>query len=173
LSNSYWPLVWPSPEPVTLELDCRAASLTLPVRPVREEVLRDFGPPQGSKPSKRTVLRPASNDWYLHHNLGTDEHMLEVVDDSGRTLLDDIGLETELKATERYSAVGDDPTSARGEVVTERTLARDDWKIASLTTTVLSTTATHFVVDAELVASENGREVFRREWHEEIPRDLV
>jgi uncharacterized protein len=173
LSSSYWPLVWPSPEPVTLHLDCGQSTLTLPVRPSRQETPRDFGKPQGAKPSPRTMLRPASNDWYLHHNLGADEHSLEVVDDSGRALLDDIKLETELKATERYSAVGDDPTSARGEVVTERRLAREDWEIASLTSTVLSATATHFVVDAEVVASEDGREVFRHKWHEEIPRDLV
>ena len=173
LSSSYWPLVWPSPEPVTLQLDCDEATLTLPVRPVRQESPQDFGEPKGAKPSPRTVLRPASNDWYLHHNLGTDEHTLEVVDDSGRVLLDDIELETELKATERYSAIGDDPTSARGEVVTERRLAREGWEVASLTSTVLSATATHFVVDAEVVASEDGSEVFRRRWHEEIPRDLV
>ncbi len=173
LSTSYWPLVWPSPEPVTLQLDCSQATLTLPVRPLRQEIPQDFGEPKGAKPSTRTLLRPAANDWYLHHNLGTDEHTLEVVDDSGRALLDDIALETELKATERYSAVGDDPTSARGEVVTERRLAREGWEIASLTSTVLSATATHFVVDAEVVASEDGREVFRRVWHEEISRDLV
>lgn len=34
LSESLWPLVWPSPEVVTLKFDLAGASLTLPVRPI-------------------------------------------------------------------------------------------------------------------------------------------
>jgi hypothetical protein len=100
-------------------------------------------------------------------------HTLEVVDDSGVSRLDAIGLEVGLHANERYTIVGDDPASARGEVVTRRTMTREDWAVESVTTTVLSSTPTHFVIRAELVAREGATEVFRREWREEVPRDLV
>ncbi|HWF78694.1 MAG TPA: CocE/NonD family hydrolase [Caulobacteraceae bacterium] len=36
ISESLWPLLWPSPEPVTLTLDLASAVLTLPLRPVTE-----------------------------------------------------------------------------------------------------------------------------------------
>lgn len=175
ISTSYWPLIWPAPEPVSLDIECSDSRLVLPVRPPRpdDDSLEAFGEPEGARPSPNTVLRTARGDWVQRHALATDTHSVEVVDDAGRKRLDDIGLEIALDATERYSVMGDDPTTARGEVVTRRTMARDDWNVESVTTTVLSSTATHFVVDAELVATENGSETFRRIWHEEIPRDLV
>ena len=164
-----------TPAAAKITIDCAASTLSLPVRPPRTEDadLPPFAEPEGTRPTPRHPLRPASNDWRLSHDLGSDTYSLEVTDDSGRVRLADIGLEIDLKAVERYSAIGDDPPSARGEVVTERTMARDDWSVHSLTTTVLTSTPDAFVVDAELVASENGEEVLRRTWHEEIPRDLV
>lgn len=174
VSSSYWPLIWPAPESSTLTIDCSASTLTLPVRPDRtDDRLPAFPEPEGASPETRTTLRAARNDWRLHHDLGTDAHSLEVIDDSGRVRLDDIGLEVDVRAVERYSSVGDDPTSVRGEVTTERTMARDEWEVHTVTTTVLSSTREVFVLDAELVASEGGEEVFRRAWHEEIPRDMV
>lgn len=31
--------------------------------------------------------------------------------------------------------------------------------------------ATHFRIEAEIVISENGREIHRRAWDEKVPRD--
>ena len=175
VSTSYWPLIWPAPEPVTLQIDCRNSTLSLPVRPVRPEDadLPDFEEPEGSRPTPRTAIREPRNEWRLQHDLGTDRHTLEVTDDSGRTRLDDIGLEVDIDTVERYSSIGDDPTSVRGEVTTRRMMARGDWSVGSVTTTVLTSTPDQFVIDAELVATESGQEILRRVWHEEIPRDLV
>jgi len=175
LSTSYWPLVWPAPEPATLRIDCRNSTLALSVRPARPEDddLGDFGEPEGAEPPARTIMREPSHEWHLHHHLGRDEYALEITDDAGRTRFDDIGLEIDVDTVERYSAIGDQPTSARGEVTTRRTMGRDDWSVETVTTTALSSTRDCFVIDAELVASERGRQVLRRVWHEEIPRDLV
>jgi uncharacterized protein len=175
ISSSYWPLIWPAPVRTTLTIDCATSTLSLPVRAPRSaaERLPPFGEPEGTVPSPRTALRPAMNEWRWTHDLGSDRRSLEVTDDSGRVRLDDIGLEIDLEAVERYTAVGDDPTSVQGEVVTERTMARENWNIHSFTKTVLSSTPHHFLLEAELVASEDGQEVFRRTWREKIPRDLV
>ncbi|MEX2653844.1 MAG: CocE/NonD family hydrolase [Acidimicrobiia bacterium] len=175
ISSSYWPLIWPAPAPTTLEIDCATSRLVLPVRPVDTDdaALAPFGDPEGAKPAPVTRLRPSRVQWTLEHDLGADVHSLEVIDDSGIRQLDEIGLAFEVAAVERYSAVADDPNSARGEVTSRRTMSREDWSIGSHTWTVLTSTPTHFVIDAELVASEAGTEVFRRKWHEEIPRDLV
>ena len=37
----------------------------------------------------------------------------------------------------------------------------------------MSATATHFIVAAKLLAEENGKEVFKRDWEEHIERDLL
>jgi uncharacterized protein len=175
LSSSYWPLIWPAPEPFTLKIDCSSSTLEIPLRPAREEdsSLRDLGVPVGARPAASTMLETGAVEWTLSHELDRDVHTLEVIDDSGVKRFDELGLVIGLHATERYTITDDDPASARGEVMTRRTMARDTWGVESLTTTVLSSTPTHFVIRAELVAREGDAEVFRREWHEEVPRDLV
>src|SRR5262249_44575495 len=45
ISTTYWPMVWPSPEPVTLTVYAGESELELPVRPSRREdsQLQPFG----------------------------------------------------------------------------------------------------------------------------------
>ncbi|MEX1004747.1 MAG: CocE/NonD family hydrolase [Acidimicrobiia bacterium] len=175
LSSSYWPLIWPAPEPFTLDIDCAASTLEIPLRPRRTEddTLPELGSPAGARPAEKTALEDGKVEWTVSHQLDGDVHTLEVVDDSGVIRHGATGLEIGLHAVERYTIIGDDPASARGEVVSRRTMARGDWAVESLTSTVLSSTPTHFVIRAELVAKEGDAEIFRREWHEEVPRDLV
>ena len=175
LSSSYWPLIWPAPEPATLEIDCSASTVEIPLRPPwgGDKTLGELSTPAGARPVARTTVEPGNSEWTVSHRLDSDVHTLDVVDDSGVSRLDEIGLEIGLHAVERYTITEADPTSARGEVVTRRTMSREDWRVESVTTTVLSSTPTHFVIRADLVATEGDTVVFRREWHEEVPRDLV
>ena len=57
ISTDYWPMVWPSPEPVTLTM--HAGALELPVRPPRSEDadLADLGEPTWGPPAAITELR--------------------------------------------------------------------------------------------------------------------
>jgi hypothetical protein len=175
VSTSYWPLVWPAPDLATLQIDCGHSSLILPYRSAdpSDFSLAEFESPEGAVPSRQTVLTPGQGEWRVEHDLGTDTHTVEVIDDSGTVRLDDIGLEVGTSAVERYSIAGADPNSARGEVRTIRTMRRGDWGVETTTSTLLSCTDDRFVIDAELVALENGRETHRQVWHEEIPRRLV
>src|SRR5688500_20347685 len=45
VSTTFWPMIWPSPEPVTLTLHAGRSRLELPVRPPRagDAELRDLG----------------------------------------------------------------------------------------------------------------------------------
>jgi hypothetical protein len=60
VSTSYWPVVWPSPEPVRLSLFAGASALELPVRPPRpaDGDLRPFPPPEAAPPLDFTDLEP-------------------------------------------------------------------------------------------------------------------
>jgi uncharacterized protein len=178
LSTSYWPMAWPPPEPVRLTVHLANCHLTLPVRPtVAHEDLKDFGEPEGARPTARTIIDPGDHRWLVHRDLATDESVLEVINDGGTWRLDDIDLTVQAKGWERYSTRGNDFDSVRGEVLWERGLKRGDWAIRTVTRTVLTATATDFVVDASLDAYESDahgeRRVFCKNWHEVIPRDLV
>lgn len=176
VSGSYWPLAWPAPEPTRLTLDCVRSHLTLPVRPTdhpADSRLPSFEEPEGSPPHAQTTLEEGHHTWKLHHDLGTDIHTLEVINDNGLVRHDEIGLEVGFRVVERYSIRTGQPSSARGEVTTHRSLRRDEWSIRTFTHTTLSGTPDHFVVEAEMEAVEGEETVFTRTWSEEIPRDLV
>ncbi len=59
VSTDYWPMIWPSPEPVTLGVFGERACLVLPARPPRAEDadLEDLGEPTWGPPAQTTELR--------------------------------------------------------------------------------------------------------------------
>jgi putative CocE/NonD family hydrolase len=175
LSTSYWPLAWPSPRPVTLDVTIPGSTLILPVRPPQasDADLPDLGTPEGAEPSPQTVLEPEHHNWLVHRDLASDESVLEVIDDRGVKRLDDIDLVVGASAVERYSSVGNDVDSVRGETRWERTLRRGPWSVRTVTRTVLTSTAEEFHVDADLDAYEGDRRVYCRTWNVTVPRDLL
>src|SRR5579862_1907795 len=70
VSSSYWPMVWPSPEPVVLTLFAGSSTVTLPVRPPRAEdaQLKPFGtafvpPNSGVTEIKPSMVPTKVFDW--------------------------------------------------------------------------------------------------------------
>ncbi len=179
LSTSYWPLAWPPPEPVRLTVHLAGSALSLPVRPPRAEdgALRLFGPPEGAPPPARTLLAPEEHAWRVVRDLATDCSTLEVVNDAGAWRLEDIDLCHAARGEERYTSVGDDFGSVRGEARWTRRLWREGWGIRTRTRTVLSSDPATFHVEADQDAWETGatgeRRVHCRSWSVAIPRDLA
>ena len=175
ISSSYWPLAWPSPEPVRLTLYPGGCRLQLPVRPARAEDagLRPLGRPQQAPAPAHTMVATARREWEVRHNLATNEVALEVVNDDPRIRLDDIGLTFAREVRERYSFRNNRYDSLRGEVTHVRRFERDDWRVRTVTRTVLTSTPEHFVVRATLDAYEGDVRVFARSWDERLLRDLI
>ena len=175
LSTSYWPLAWPPPEPVRLTIHTGGSAVELPVRVPRSDdaELRCFDPPEGAEPAPREMVAEGHHNWLVHRDLAEDSSTLEVINDNGIVYLEDIDLEVENRTFERYSSVGDDFLSARGETRSTRGLRRGDWSIRTETHTVLTCSATEFRIMAELDAFEAGVRVFCRNWDISIPRDFV
>ncbi len=174
VSTSYWPLAWLPPTSARLTIRTVASSFELPVRaprPQDDDVA--FEPPETSPPTPATTVEAGEHTWIVHRDLATDTSTLAVVNDNGRVRLDDVDLEVENRVHEWYSTVADDFESARGEVETVRGLRRGAWSVRTVTRTVLTASATHFHLQAELDAWEGDQRVFSRNWHERIPRDLV
>ncbi|MBB4287178.1 CocE/NonD family hydrolase [Roseospira goensis] len=175
VSTSYWPLAWPSPEPVRLTVHTGGSALALPVRPPRpeDETLRAFPPPESAPPAPRRVLEPGHHNWMVHRDLAADRSVLEVINDNGVVHLEDVDLTVENRAFEWYESVGDDVLSARGETHLVRGLRRGGWAVKADTRTVLTATPTTFRITAQLDAFEGDVRIFSRNWDVTLPRDFV
>ncbi len=179
ISTSYWPLAWPPPEPVRLNVFTENCHLTLPERPPRQsdEELLPFEEPEATHPAPISTLVAPDNNWFVHRDLAADRSTLEVIDDRGSMRLDHIDLEVRSRAVEHYSSTADDFGTPRAETVWERSLVRGDWRIRTVTRTVLTSSASEFLLHATLDAYEmtgaGEKRVCSINWDEAIPRQLV
>jgi uncharacterized protein len=176
LSTSYWPLAWPPPEPVRLTVFPAASALVLPLRPdPGDDELRvpSLGEPEGARALSTTQVQPGRQRWAVTRDLVGYESALEVVKDLGVVRFDDIDLEVTRRADEAYSWVADDMDSVRGETTWRMGFARGDWRVETVTRTVLTSTATDFRLYAQLDAYEGTERVHAQSWRLAIPRDHV
>ncbi|WP_304450872.1 CocE/NonD family hydrolase [Nocardiopsis sp. YSL2] len=176
VSTSYWPLAWPPPEPVTLSVfPGEHTRVLLPVRPAGAGggPVAPFGEPEGTAPVPTSVVELGEQRWDLSHDLVHYRKSLNVVKDLGTVSFDDIDLRVRRRAEERYSWVGNDYDTVRGETVWTMGFARGDWSVRTTTRTVLTSTRTDFHLHATLDAYEGTRRVATRIFTSVIPRDRV
>jgi hypothetical protein len=172
VSTTYWPLIWPSPEPVTLTLATGRSVLELPVRPASPADRNPprFKAPESAPPFTKTALTPGSRNRTIRTDLGKGETVVEVTDSSGRNRYDDIDLVAEARSTERYSVIEDDPLSASAEVTWTWEFERKDWRIRTESRTHVACTKREFVIRGKLEAYDGGQQVFGREFEARVPR---
>lgn len=175
ISTSYWPLAWPPPEPVRLSLFLENSRLALPVRRSRpsDDDLPAFEEPVGALPIKTSLLQPKVQKWRVIRDLAEDTSTLEVVKDEGTTRYDEIDWMVSSCCREWYTFQANDFKSVRGETIWNRSFQRKDWSVKTITRTVLTADATHFILWAELDAFEGDRRVYSQDWQCKIPRDHV
>ena len=174
LSTSYWPLAWPSPEPVRLRIELADSRLVLPVRsPRSQDADIVFATPEGAPSTTKTQLTTPHHNWRVIRDLATDESTLEVINDDGTVYFPDLDLALQRKALEWYSYRGAELDSVRGETLWERGLKRGEWSVRTVSRTLLTSTASHFLIHAQLDAFEGERRVFAGTWTREIERDLI
>jgi len=174
VSTSYWPLAWAPPKPVRLTLYTGSSVLYLPVRQAHSlDNQVSFQPPEAFPSVKTSQLQPTEHNWRVVRDLASNESALEVINDHGTVRLDDIDWTVTRDARERYSYVGDDFESLRGEVKATRRFQRGAWSVHTNMRTLLTCTAEHFHLHAELDAYEGDRRVFCNSWNQHIPRRLV
>jgi hypothetical protein len=145
------------------------------LRPPRagDRHLRDLGTPREAQAPTHTLLAPARREWQVVHNLATNEVALDVINNDPRLRLDDIGLSFGRDVEERYSFRNNRYDTVRGEVTHERSFERGDWRVRTVTHTVLTSDRGRFLVRATIDAYEGDVRIFARSWDESIPRDLV
>jgi putative CocE/NonD family hydrolase len=175
LSTAYWPIIWPSPRPVTLELRLGACSLALPVRQrsAADDLLTDFGPPEHTPPLTPDMLEPGFNSWTICHDVYTGVTTVRRIENDGVRRHAGHRLETGAWRESNYSINPNDPLSARADIASKRQYSREGWSVSSTTQIVVTSTETDFAVHATLNAYEKEQHVFNRKWSLKIPRDHV
>jgi hypothetical protein len=179
VSTAYWPVVWPSPEAVTLTLFTGASALELPVRPPHphDERLPPFAAAEGAPLPAYTELRPMRVERAVERE-GTD--VVYTVTSEGGAFraggpgrLEAIDLELEESSVRRYRIRDDDPLSARAEVLQRMGLRRGAWAVRVESRASFRATRESFELRARLEAFEGGGLVGARSWQYSIPREGV
>jgi hypothetical protein len=181
VSTVYWPLAWPSPEPVKLTVHLGDSKAVLPVRPKRDgddAALPAFGEPEGAPAMEKTPIQPTHEEWTVIRDLANDKTTLQVINDEGLFRIDRHNLEIGSRTTERYSYSDNDYQSLAGWTEWRRTFRRrnpngEDWEVYTITRTLMTSDAETFRIRATLDAYEGESRVFAKTWDEAIPRDLV
>ncbi|WP_462280492.1 CocE/NonD family hydrolase [Salinivirga cyanobacteriivorans] len=175
ISTSYWPLTWPSPEPVRLTIYPGESLFSVPerVKGLDQNDLRDLDTHESTGGMNTTTVIPAHREWKVEHDMANNEVSLNVVNNDAKYRLDDINWTIQKKVQERYSYKNNNYDTVRGEVKSERTFERDDWFAKTITRTVLASTRTHFIIRATLDAYHGDVRVFSKSWDEQIKRDLL
>ncbi|MDA0261961.1 MAG: peptidase S15, partial [Proteobacteria bacterium] len=181
VSTSYWPIVWPSPEPATITVQCGTSTLDLPVRPAArsDSALAPFAEPESGPVRENVKLLHAPFRRRVERDLTTNELIYTLESDGGEldgaalAHIEAIGLDIGHKLRKRFSIAETDPLLARAELAQQTTLRRGGWSIRIASESRLSATATAFHIVASLTAFEGEVLVFERSWDEEIPRDHV
>ena len=179
LATTYWPILWPSPEPVSLTVPPGQSTLSLPNRQLPGQGVRTLPAPGSGPAPKISYIAEGSMERSISTDLTTGEHVSRFFVDGGvfgpvgRVRLDEIGTEMTDISDRIYRIHPDDPLSAIATMDQEATFEREDWNVRVKTTAKQTATADKFVLDAT-VTCWDGDELFHEvKWHHEIKRNGV
>jgi putative CocE/NonD family hydrolase len=172
LSESLWPMLWPSPLPVELSIVTGVSTFTLPTRridspdaPMTIEML-----------TERIKKDDQSDSQYEITQMGPDVHGRVTLHKRLRDLpetLKDIGTTVSGGSDWFLSIQEGDPNSCVWQLEWWSSLARGDWVTRTRSTVELSSTAEEFRVKESMTAWEGEKQVFHKSWDQKIPRDLL
>jgi hypothetical protein len=177
ISTVYWPIAWPSPDLATITVRLGDTALILPVRPPdpADAALRPFVPPESAASDPEHTLPPDPANPVIRRTVTRDLLTGEMVVDFPRwtaaTHMPAIGQTHRTTGLARYRITDGDPLSARCETRYTVRIERADGIFTHESEGSLACDATHFIVTMQLRITENGAEVFARDWNERIPRD--
>ncbi|MFN4141875.1 CocE/NonD family hydrolase [Aestuariivirga sp.] len=173
ISTSYYPMMWPAPEPVTLTVYAGKSQLFLPLRKdVAGEAPLSWQGAEAAPRADTKELRKPRNKRETVTDPETGALRIEIVDDFGAYELAPHGLVVSEVGRESYSILPDDPLSAKMETHWTEERRRGDWQVRTETYGRMTATKTHWVIWGRIEAYEGETLVFEKEFSEEIHRLL-
>lgn len=179
IASTYWPILWPSPEPVTLSIRPGLSALSLPARTaIPGEAPRPMpSPPAPTSPPAMRTVREGSMERTLTVDQTTGTETSRVAIDGGvfgpvgRRLLEETETEMGDISDRRYTIHPDDPLSARATMQQSSVFQRNDWSARIEATSEMTATRKNFILRAT-VECWDGETLFHTvTWHHKIPRN--
>jgi hypothetical protein len=175
LSTTYWPVVWPSPKHVNIEIDLADCWLELPYRVHKSsgESVNFETKPDAGRTYPHRILEPAHREWVVNYNLATNESTLIVKDYDAKYLLTDTDLTFQRKTEERYQFARNSYHTLEASVDKTTYFKRADWEIRTEACSCMTATPDQFRLIATLDAYEGVARVFSQSWDETVDREFV
>jgi len=172
ISTTYWPMIWPSPEPVELTLHTKNSSIELPVRPSRGgPKVQPFLAAEEAPPMPATILSAGVSENRVSRDVLSGR--VEVLSERGgdNAVIEEHGLEVGGRKTiERMSITEGDPLSAETEMTVGNQVKRDGFDVEVMARTHLTSTEDDFLLTADLDVYESKSRVLSKRWSVAIPR---
>jgi uncharacterized protein len=176
ISESLWPMIWPSPQSVELRISTGVSTLRLPVRPATGteaplpiELLKDRIKPRikaDTKLSDRYQVTQTGPDKdgrvLIHKRL---RELPELIAATGTTISG---------GSDWYMSIQEgQPNSSVWRLEWFDKIQRGAWNTTTRSTLELRSTEHEFHLKESLTASENEKVVFEKAWENQIKRDLM
>lgn len=174
VSTNYFPMIWPTPEPVTMTVYTGEMALELPVRAASPEdvALPPFGDAEAAPPLEKELIEDGEAHWRIVHDIGADSYEMQICDGAGTTHIVANDLTISDRGEERYAVCGNDFSGVTGEVCWEYAMSRGDWSVRSVTETRLTADAQSWHIEARLRAWEGDELAHEQIWDERILRHM-
>ena len=175
INNAQWPMLWPTPEPMTTELRLGPSRLSLPVVPFEERPVPEFLPPSASDPVYAGVesLESGTVSGYgeissVERNPQTGTVVAKATNGSGTRY--PWGVERSHE-TIRYEVDDDNPAEARMNGTHRMEVELPGRRLVWEAELEFRSDREKFYYSYYRRLTENGKPVREKTWNETIPRD--
>ncbi len=173
VSTSYWPMMMPAPDAVTLTLFTEGCHLELPVRPdghLKGPAI-DFPEPEKAPHAPGHVTREGSAKREARIDIATGDMVLINTKDAGGYHFSEIGVTSDCRVLETYRIKPGDPLSYQVEISYEQMLKGPDWEARTVSLTTLKAERETFRITARMDAYDSGQRIFSDEDAYDLKRD--
>ncbi|GAB5447892.1 CocE/NonD family hydrolase [Gymnodinialimonas sp.] len=167
ISTAYYPMILPPPTDVTATLSLEYAALQLPSAPYTEITL----PQAGADTRPAFPSTPASIFRRCTRDRASGRTDVTVESDSGTTTHPDYGIAWRDIRRSDYTITRGDPLSYRAVEVCTNERTHGGHLCRVIATGQLRATATDWIINARIEATQDGETVFTRDWTQTIARD--
>jgi uncharacterized protein len=170
LSPTYWPWIWPSPEPVTLAVLTDGSELELPL--VGEVAAFSPGPAEQTAAIAQEWLEASPMSQVLHDDVTTGRVELRSQPDflAGRLRVPELDLEIEEHGENVYAIDRGDPLSAEVRCSRRAALSRPGFDVRIEADARMTCSAQEFLVQTHLRAFEGGVEISAQRFDTRVAR---
>lgn len=170
VSDTYWPLLWPSPERSGITVV--RGNIHIPHSDPSGAPV-SFAPPEAAPPWETEELRAENHIRRQETDMTTGVVSLVIEDDFGKVRDLDHGLINGSIARERWDIHPDDPLSARGTCHWTDEIERDNIRLRTEARCEMWSDATHFYLSARMEAYENDTLIWDRDVRDKVERNGI